>query len=393
MPRNDDPATMPSRRDTLKYGGSAVVGSLLAGCASDPDAESTTASTTTDADTDATTDTTTGSGEYTVDIAPTGEITFQEPPEKAIAYTSNYGDMLVALGQGDALDATLWGAESYPRYPYEDVPDLEFSPDQLGSPMADGALSKERLYEMDPDVIHVDPTIAVQWFGLDEGDVEEISENIAPFAANYIRRKGDEWHDYPYYSLYEAFEKIATVYQAHDRYEAFKALHDDTIASIRSRLPPAEDRPAIALITLGSDTKSGDIVGLPIEDQVGKKQYFDLAVENAFADLETEGAFYKMDYEGLLEVDPDTIVVPWGMLESEESFQENFVRPMTEDPVASELSAVKNDRVFRGGTANQGPIVNLKNTELAAQQLYPDEFGGETLYDRQQVADIVNGEF
>jgi hypothetical protein len=64
---------------------------------------------------------------------------------------------------------------------------------------------------------------------------------------------------------------------------------------------------------------------------------------------------------------------------------------------------VKNDRFYPGGTAFQGPIFNLFQIEIAAKQIYPDEFGefngvGETpederLFDRQRVADIVNGDF
>lgn len=400
MASDDSEFDAPTRRQYLKYGGAVVGGGLLAGCVGQSDSEDTTTTTqttettttTTEQETTTKTETTTEDESYSVEMAPVGELTFEEPPEKAVAYWSNYGDMLVALGQSDAFHAAAWPG-SYPTYPYEEIPGIDFSPDDLESLYADGELSKELLFEMEPDIIHFDPNILQQWFGFDEGDIEEISENVAPFAANYIRRKGDKWHDYPYYSLYEAFEKIATIYQQEERFEAFKTLHEEFIGDIQSRLPVEDERPAIGLITIGSDTKKGDIVGLPIENQVGKKQYYDLGVKNAFAELETDGAFYKMDYEGLLEVDPEIIVVPWGMSKTEEKFQQNFVQPMKDDPVASEVSAVKNDRVFRGGVANQGPIVNLVNTEIAARQLYPDIFGDEELFDRQRVADIVNGDF
>jgi iron complex transport system substrate-binding protein len=68
---------------------------------------------------------------------------------------------------------------------------------------------------------------------------------------------------------------------------------------------------------------------------------------------------------------------------------------MKEHPVGSELTAVQNGRVYRGGFLYQGPIHNLFLTERAAQQLFPEEFGDVTsdteLFDRQRVADIVNG--
>lgn len=61
---------------------------------------------------------------------------------------------------------------------------------------------------------------------------------------------------------------------------------------------------------------------------------------------------------------------------------------MTDHNVASDLTAVKNDRVFRGGPIYQGPIQHLFNLERAAKQLFPDTFEGE-LFDRNRIADIV----
>jgi iron complex transport system substrate-binding protein len=75
---------------------------------------------------------------------------------------------------------------------------------------------------------------------------------------------------------------------------------------------------------------------------------------------------------------------------------------MRQDNIGSELTAVQNDRVYRGGKNVQGPIINLFQTEVAAKQIYPEEFGewkglgnipaGEQLFDRQRVADIINGD-
>jgi len=76
------------------------------------------------------------------------------------------------------------------------------------------------------------------------------------------------------------------------------------------------------------------------------------------------------------------------------------MEPMGEDPVGKRLRAVRNDRLYRGGTSYQGPIINLLQTEAAAEQFYPDTFGewrgletlsnpDERLFDYQQVADIV----
>jgi hypothetical protein len=63
---------------------------------------------------------------------------------------------------------------------------------------------------------------------------------------------------------------------------------------------------------------------------------------------------------------------------------------------------VQNDRLYAGGDAFQGPIINIFQIELTAKQFYPDRFGappepGNTselgdMFDPQRVADIVNGD-
>ncbi|MDQ2074661.1 hypothetical protein RBH20_19210 [Haloarcula sp. H-GB4] len=81
---------------------------------------------------------------------------------------------------------------------------------------------------------------------------------------------------------------------------------------------------------------------------------------------------------------------------------ESGVEQLRDDPVGSQLTAVDEDRLYRGGTEYQGPIINLFQTEAAAKQLYPDQFGAwnglgeplpeaERLFDYQRVADAING--
>lgn len=58
-----------------------------------------------------------------------------------------------------------------------------------------------------------------------------------------------------------------------------------------------------------------------------------------------------------------------------------------------ELAAVRNGRVVYGGLTYRGPIIHPFRLGRAAQGLYPEEFGDERSFDRQRVADIVDGEF
>jgi ABC-type Fe3+-hydroxamate transport system substrate-binding protein len=112
-----------------------------------------------------------------------------------------------------------------------------------------------------------------------------------------------------------------------------------------------------------------------------------------------------VDHEALLEYDPDVIVFNFGI--TYRDFQgENYIQQQREllndHPVASEVTAVENDDLYVGGTPYQGPIINMFQTEMAAKQLYPDKFGSypgygelsedEQLFDRQRLADIINGD-
>ncbi|MFB6219077.1 MAG: hypothetical protein ABEH77_07885 [Halobacteriaceae archaeon] len=179
---------------------------------------------------------------------------------------------------------------------------------------------------------------------------------------------------------------------------------------IQSRLPPEDERPAIGLINGGSNPAKGEFFPLDTQSEgYEMKPYRDLGVKSAFPD-ELEGG--TADYETLFEVDPEIIVVHWGIGTtgdtdsfSAEAFREQYVAPMEADSVGSELTAVKNGAVFPGQYGEQGPLVNLLQTEMAAQQLYPEEFGAfaperfpdvpeeRRLFDRGRVRDIIAGEF
>jgi ABC-type Fe3+-hydroxamate transport system substrate-binding protein len=102
----------------------------------------------------------------------------------------------------------------------------------------------------------------------------------------------------------------------------------------------------------------------------------------------------------MLAVDPDVLLHNFDWTNPRER-TEAFLA-LDEHPVGSELTAVENGRLYATGSALQGPIMNLFQLELSAKQIYPELFGqppepgasvpeGERLFDRQRVADIVDG--
>jgi len=375
---------VPTRRDTIKYGGAVVGGGLLAGCAGDSDGPGDESST--------------EGGSYTVEMAPVGEVTFESVPEQWVAYDGGYADMAVALGQADGITG-IGGADRYYSQVYDELPGV--SVDRKTVEAYPEIRTKEEFYELDNDVHLYDPEMLKNWFDWDQSDIDEIADNVAPFIGNLIFRRSDKWHDYQYYTLYEAFEKIAEVFQQGERYREFAALHDEFITDIKERIPPESDRPEVFL-TYGVTDQPEEFTPYRLDDLgTSKKQWRDLNTKDVLADTDvhqqstTEDG--DLDYEGLLDLDPDVILFRNYGRKTHAEFRNSVLAFMQDHPVGSQLTAVQNERIYRGGYLHQGPIHNLFLTERAAKQLYPDEFGSvtsdEQLFDRQRVADIINGDF
>lgn len=133
------------------------------------------------------------------------------------------------------------------RY-YEEIPGVSVDKSNMVDLYSDG-VSKELFYQLDSDVHVIDPNFLMNRFkGWEQEDIDEIAQEVAPFFGNSIFSRGYSWHkNYRYYTLYEAFEKMSQLFQRPKRYEAFAALHDDFLNTVRSNLPPKSERPAVAV--------------------------------------------------------------------------------------------------------------------------------------------------
>ena len=407
---NTDTTDAPTRRETIKCGGTVIGGGLLAGCLGQSGGGSASRASPTESDAgDETATTETDSG-YTASIVPAGEVHFEDVPETWLVYNGGWADMAFGLGQRDGF---LTAGNMIPGF-FFDPFDLDVPAEDELTGLANwdgGGWSKEVFYELDPDVILMDPNYmhGTGWDDdWDESDTQEIKESVAPFFGNNCRRRR-EFHDYKLYSLYGAFERLSEAFQQQERYEAFATLHEEIQSTIQSRLPPESERPQVGLINGGSEPSRGKFYPLDTQDEgYEMKPYRDLNVASAFPDSMEGGT---IDYEQLLEVDPEIIVVHWGIGTtgdtdsfSAEAFREQYVTPMEEDAVGQQLTAVEEGRVYPGQYGEQGPIVNLLQTEMVAQQLYPEQFGAfdpdsfpevpaeNQLFDRERVTNIVTGE-
>ncbi|WP_435332528.1 ABC transporter substrate-binding protein [Haloarchaeobius sp. TZWWS8] len=386
--------TSSTRREYLQ-GGIAGIGSLLvAGClggssddgsteqpGSSEDGQTATDGTSTDGGQEQT------GGPYTVSMAPVGEVTFESVPETWVANNGSWADMGIALGLEPPKG--VWLTSRYHTQYYDEIPDVSVSKEEMVSLYQDG-VSKELFYELDADVHVMDPNFLTNRFkNWSEADVEEISQ-IGPVFGNSIYASHYPWHeDYRYYTLMEGFEKLAQVFQRTDRYEAFVGVHDSFQQNLSSVVPSESERPSVAVVW-GSGDAPEKFYPYIIGDGTGFKHLRDLGVSDALANTDVKdfhGSRAAIDYETLLEVDPEVLLLRGQESKTAEEFQNTVVASMEDHPVGKDLTAVQNGEVYRAGGLYQGPITNLVLTERLAADLYGVE---KELFDRKKVADIVN---
>jgi iron complex transport system substrate-binding protein len=368
----------PTRRDTIKYGGAALGGGLLAGCTDNVGYSG--------ADTE---------GNYSVTMAPVGTVEFEEAPERVVHYFPDYGDMAVALGHGDSILSMGLPSRFHTTH-YEELDGVSVDAESL-TRLSDNGIDRELFYELDGDLHLIDPEWLINnsAFKLEESDIEEVGNTVAPFIGNTIFRRTDEWHDYRYYTLYEAFEKVAKIYQEQERFTQLKQFHDDVLADVQADLPSADDRPN-ALLTFAAANEPEAFYPYRVSDQgTNKKQFRDLGITDALADTGIEGLSTtergQIDYETMLEVDPDSILIRGHENKSRAEFEDTVLAFMKDHETASELTAVQNDMVFRGGPIYSGPLHHLFLLERYATGYFPEAYSGE-LFDREELAAIVTGE-
>jgi iron complex transport system substrate-binding protein len=327
-------------------------------------------------------------------MAPVGRVTLDAVPDSVANYFPGYADMVVALGHGDSINSV--GVKS--RY-YTDVYDeLDGVGIDKGSltELYQSGIDTEVFYELESDLHLIDPAWLVNNFdGMEQSDVDELADGVAPFLGNTIFRRTDDWHDYRYYSLYEAFETVAAMFRERERFAAFRSLHDAFVADVQTDLPPARERPNALLCYSAKDEPERFSPYRLSGKGTNKKQFRDLGITDALAGTGVEGLSTndrgQIDYEAMLAVDPDSILLRGHESKTRAAFRDTVLAYMREHPTASELTAVQNGDVFRGGPIYAGPIHNLFLTERFARAYFPGTYSGE-LFDRDELAGIVSGE-
>ncbi|KOX92627.1 ABC transporter substrate-binding protein [Haloarcula rubripromontorii] len=394
-----------TRRHYLSGGGLLLGTSIIAGCSGNS-AESASTATSSNTDTDGATPS--DSGSYTASLSPVGEVEFDSIPENVFTMYNQYADMLVALDCDDAINSMFVPDMAGPsmNHYYERLSGVSFDWEDLPNPYDN--FSKEFFYSLDSDIHFLDPAWAITQENWDLSDIEEVIDNIGPLFGNfYSGTHGDPQEpysdDYRYYTLWEIFGRVATVFRERERYEQLRSVHEELIETIQTNLPPQEERPTAVRVTLGDGkfwTYHLNRPGFWLADTRP------LAANDAFGDETWDGLWGSVGYETMLEADPDVILHLWGMTPRYDI--DDIRRRLAAHSVGKELAAVKDNRVYAHGMRYQGPIMNLFQIEMTAKQLYPDVFGewptyenedhypeippDEQLFSRDRVAKIITGE-
>ncbi|WP_435155725.1 ABC transporter substrate-binding protein [Haladaptatus sp. DFWS20] len=399
------PAEIPTRREYLKGSGALIGGGLLAGCTSDSSGTNSNGTTG-----QSTTGTTADAGPYSVTMAPMGEVEFDSVPETVFSIFPQYADMAVALGHGDAINSIYvpeMSGKTMNTY-YERLDGVSFDWKGLPDPLKNG-LSKEMFYQLDSDVHFVDPAYVSTQKNWSKSDVEDIRNNVGSWFGNFYSGTHDKppegYRDgYQYYDLWEMFGTVAEVFQEQERYQALKKIHDNALAKIEDSLPPKSERPTAVRVTYSN--------GKFYTYHLNKPGYWladtrPLGTTDAFAEEDWGSLWGTVDFETMLEADPDVILHLWGL--SPGYYLDEIQTKIENHSAGQQLSAIQNDRFFAAGMRYQGPIMNLFQLEMTAKQLYPEQFGewpgyvtgkpfpeipkDEQLFDRQKLSDVIAGNF
>ncbi|MFD1514562.1 ABC transporter substrate-binding protein [Halomarina rubra] len=415
MTNSTDGGRGPTRRRYLA-GSAAALSGLLAGCTGGDADDGTTPNDdapATERDTTATdsseTTTAASGGPYTATLAPAGEVSFDAVPESVFTVFSQYPDMCVALGHGDAVNAMYVPemAGTTMNHYYDRLEGVSFEWEGLPDPLSDG-LPKELLYDLDSDVHLVDPAWASTQKGWSAGDVDEVADAVGPWFGNFYSGTNADAPDgyaadYQHYTLWELFGAVADVFQERERYEALASVHEEMLSTVEQGLPPRSERPTAVRVTYSGDqfyTYHLNEPGYWLADTRP------LGANDAFAEKDWGQLWGTVGMEAMAEADPDVVLHLWGMTPNYDMAEVR--QSLADDPVGGQLSAVQNDRVYAQGMRYQGPLMNLFQLEATAKQLYPEQFGewpgyeagqpypeipeDERLFDREQVASVVRGD-
>ena len=360
---------------------------------------------------------------YYAELSPCGRVYFRETPNAIITIDDNYNDMLIAMNEEKNIKASGFRSNMYTGF-YKSIGIIPSIDKQKirwlggnGSFLSDAEglfYLKAESGEDSQMILHVDPYQIMGKGVWNERLIESVKTQVGPFFANRYSRDGiPPVENYEIYSLYELSKRVADAYKRRGVIEKLEEITNRMTEEIQVKLPPENKRPKVALVTLSNGKwtlYSLDSTGF------GQAQYKAVGAVDAFKGLnftryngknpgQTDRSSLSLDLEGLLSVNPDVIILNFGVygIENEDHFTAVAMKELLklkDDPIGKNINAIKNGRIYPGGTPLQGPLNHIFQIEMAAKQIYPEIFGkwkedadypvNEQLFDRNELKKVLN---
>lgn len=288
---------------------------------------------------------------YTYEIyGETYEVTYTEPPKRAVTMSQFMTEMLLALDLGDQMVGTAYmDNEIYPDFKeaYEKIEVL-----------SDKYPSKEVMYSVEPDFVS-------GWTSVFNekrvASASEMMENgIHPFLAKSISGDGSMA------SVYEDFRTLGKIFAVEERAEDLVIKMENEVAKIQSQIGDLSEDDMVKVFAYDSGENEpfvvagGGVSGDIIRQAKGK---------NIFGDIKK--GYATVSWEEVVLQNPDVIVI----VDYGDTSAETKLDLIKTHPALQDVTAVKEDNFVVIGLAEMSPGVrNTMAIRTLAQGFYPEKF-------------------
>lgn len=288
---------------------------------------------------------------YTYEIyGETYEVTYTEPPKRAVTMSQFMTEMLLALDLGEQMVGTAYmDNEIYPDFKeaYEKIQVL-----------SDKYPSKEVMYSVEPDFVS-------GWTSVfNEKRVASASEmidsGIHPFLAKSISGEGSMD------TVYEDFRTLGKIFAVEEKAEDVVAQIQGEVAAIQGQIGEIEDEDMVKVFAYDSGENEpfvvagGGVSGDIIRQAKGK---------NIFGDIKK--GYATVSWEEVVLRNPDVIVI----VDYGDTSAETKLDLLKSHPALQDVTAVKDDNFVVIGLADMSPGVrNTHAIRTLAKGFYPEKF-------------------
>jgi len=288
---------------------------------------------------------------YTYEIyGQTYDVTYTEPPQRAVTMSQFMTEMLLALDLGDKMVGTAYmDNDIYPEFKeaYDKVEIL-----------SDKYPSKEVMYSVEPDFVS-------GWTSVFNekrvASADEMMENgIHPFLAKSISGEGSME------AVYEDFRTLGKIFDVNEKAEEVVAKLQGEVAEIQDQIGDLTEEDMVKVFAYDSgDNEPFVVAGGGISGDIIRQA----KGQNIFGDIEK--GYATVSWEEVVLRNPDVIVI----VDYGDTSAETKLELIKSHPALQDVTAVKEENYVVIGLADMSPGVrNTGAIKALAQGFYPEKF-------------------